>query len=247
MFTNDRTKMFKILVQCKPHSIELAHYIDNHILNINNIGIFINMEKIGSDDDEKIVGALRKRGITRLPAMILDNGQVVVGKDKIIDLFKMRLQGDGYNNNDVGCRTDYGTNPDMADFWMHELYSDTDGKKLPKNDTDEDNNEGNDIDRRLRNYDSNIPKHRRGGATSERDFDQTTSQRKRRSNNGPPEIVDNTTNDNVDDIDEPRGNESYMNHNGGGPRGGNITGLSGDAMDEKMMTAWMQNNPVGEY
>lgn len=231
-------KTFKVLVQSKEHSMELAYYLDDHIREINRLGICVRVEKIGADEmDDEMAEALRKRGITRLPAMIMNDGCAIIGKDKIIDMFEKGVQGQrrGAKLSADSPGMEYGTNPDMSEFWMRELYNRNGHEITPKKDEDEDRSEGFDMERRMRDYERNIPKHRRGGETRERDFDQTAVQQQQKRggrNHGPPPIIND---DNIADTpyDEPRGSHS-----------GDV---NGDAMDEKMMSAWMQNNPVSEY
>jgi hypothetical protein len=251
-----RMKVFKVLVQDSDNCIELARYINKNIKSINKLGIEIRMEKIEKDEfDDDMVEALRKRGITRLPAMVTNDGKTHVGLKVIIDMFEK-----GINNQSNASRvspemdlsSEMGSNPDMNNFWMRELYAgqDNKGRPIPKKDEDEEIGEKNDIERRLRDYDKNQPVHRRQADTREPAFDRDVEnqQRRRRGNGRPPPPA--YPEDNIDDDDEyddggydgppaRRGSDDIMSSA--------ASTMGEDAMDDKMMSAWMQNNPAGDY
>ncbi len=267
IMTSNRMKTFKVIVQGgKKNSLDIAQYIDENIRAVNNLGIIIRMEKISEDEmDAEMVEALRKRGITRLPALLTNEGKVFVGKDKIMDLFDRGIRGQRrgarLDPGDVGYggNTEMGSNPDMTDFWMRELYAGQDprsGKMLPRKDKDEGEDEGADIEKRLRDYQRNVPKHRRADARDKDiDMDAVQQQRRRGRRKTEPDpddniadVCDNCGHDPCDCEDDDYGGREPVR---GGrptdtePRGGTVAGLGGDAMDDKMLTAWMQNNPGG--
>lgn len=266
--SNTRMKTFKVLVQSSSkNSIDIAYYIDENIRAINSLGIMVQMEKIAEDEmDAEMVEALRKRGITRFPALLTNDGKVVIGKDKIKDMFDRGIQGQRRGDRlapggeyEGGNNSEFGSNPSMTDFWMRELYSGVgrDGKPIPKKDQEkEEGDETADMERKLRDYQRNVPKHRRGGDSRDRDIDMgAATQQRRRGGRRRPEpdpddniadVCDNCGQDpcDCDDVYDapPRGGGRQMDDS---PRGGTAVGLSGDAMDDKMMAAWMANNPNG--
>jgi hypothetical protein len=122
-------KTFKLIVQVSDTCIELLRYLDKNIVSVNNLGAKVQVEKIGKDEfDEDMVETLRKKGITRLPALVAPDGKLFIGLKKIMDLFEKNL-----NNVRNDARTgaiggpaedaEMGSNPDLTDFWSRELFA----------------------------------------------------------------------------------------------------------------------------
>jgi hypothetical protein len=120
---------------------------------------------------------------------------------------------------------------------MKELYSGVTkrGKFIPREDDDDDDAELNkhDIQRRMAQYDRNKPRHRRaGGGERNRDYDDEPRRRR----------YDDDDVDNIDDSDD----EPEPPRRGGKkrPQVSNSGDARGDDMDDQMLAAWMDNNPV---
>ncbi len=235
-------KTFKLIVQVSDNCLDLLRYLDKNISDINKLGVKVQVEKIARDEfDDEMVENLRKRGITRLPALIAPDNKIFIGLASITSLFEKNL-----NNVRTGQRvgpirdgndemsTEMGSNPDMTDFWMKELYEGTDrstGKLIVRNDKDEPDDESGDIERKMSMYRRNVPKHRQQSSGREKDIDPMPRNRGRRRD----ELEDNIEVD--DEYDEPepprRGRASTMEPS---------DDVAGDDMDQRMMAAWMDNN-----
>jgi hypothetical protein len=249
-----QVKTFKLIVQVNEVCLEILRYLDKNISTINRLGVRIQVEKLSKSElDEEMLETLRKKGITRLPVLIVNDGKLLVGLKRIIDMFEKNLNnarvdervspaGD-YGGPAVGA--EMGTNPDLCDYWQRELYAGTDrkGKMIPRDDKDEGEDEGGDIERRLADYRRNEPKHRRSGGGRERDIDPPPRERPRRGGHRVEEPEDNIA-DSDDDSDG--GYDEPPPKRGGGSRAPRLppTGdAGGDAMDQRMLAAWMDNNP----
>ncbi len=235
------TRTFKVLVQSKGNSIELSHYIDKNIRAINDMGIFVRMEKIGVGDlDNEMIEILRKSGITRLPAMVTGDQYPVIGKDKIINMFENIINShrrgpDMFGGLGADLGADLGSN--IGDFWSRELFATgKDGKIVPRKDDEAEYDNGKtDIEQRMRDYNQRVPKHRTGGNTRERDFNPEPTSRRRHREEPEP-------NDNIDDYGGGGDYDEPMQ----GP-GGDLMGMNDDALDKKMMDALLQNCQTSDY
>jgi len=214
-------KTVKIILSDKISSVDLARQLDERIDEINRRGIKLDMEThLTEEFDPEKVNELSKRGVTRLPAMI-DGNRVVVGANNIVDALLTKVRADEASaplgNNDV----------DISDFWRRELYSHDKktGSFVPRKDSDEDTgDEIKDIDKRMRDYEKKVPKHRRTGE----------GRRRRKT----PEPEDDNVDDAPDeDVEDRRHREEY-----------NISSSEdaiGDDMDSSMLKAWLNNNVSG--
>ncbi len=246
-------KVFRLIVQPTENCMESLRYLNKNILAINSLGAKVVIEKITKDEfDDELVETFRKRGINRLPALIAPDGSPFIGLKQVIDLFEKNLtatrngnrigavSGDGssgINYGDPATDSEMGSNPDMTDFWMNELYAGTDkrGRNVPRKDKDEDSeDDGADIGRRLAEYERKVPKHRRMGAR-ERDITPATRSTRRQAQESESEDEDNI----ASEEEEPR--PSRGGHKATPRYSGSADG--GDAMDQRMLAAWMDNNP----
>jgi hypothetical protein len=259
------SKLFTVFVQPSSSCLELLRYLNKNILTVNKMGVKVQIEKLEKEDcDKEMVDALNKRGINRLPAMVASDGKTFVGLKSILDLFEKgigshqrdnRLNGGGMDlDTSPEQDTSFGTNPDMANFWMTELFAGIDkkGKHIPRKDKDEAEDEGDDIEKKMRAYERNIPKHRKGN--SERDVDNTMAEQQTRRRRRPAP----TRRRQQDDDEEPDNIASDDDESGGyddAPRRNNrqdnppfapSADVGGDDMDQKMLSAWLNNNPA-EY
>ncbi|SIP86048.1 Hypothetical protein PACV_335 [Pacmanvirus A23] len=233
-----QTKTFKLIVQVSDNCLDLLRYLDKNINDINKLGVRVQVEKIAKDEfDDEMVENLRKRGITRLPALIAPDNKIFIGLASITNLFEKNL-----NNVRTGQRvgpirggdsSESDSNLDISDYMMKEMYEGTDrstGKIIVKDDKDELDDEASDIERKMGQYRRNIPKHRQQSSGRERDIDPVPRNRNRRRD----ELEDNIE---VDDYDEPepprRGRASAIEPS---------DDMAGDDMDQRMLSAWMDNN-----
>lgn len=233
--------MFKLIVQPTESCLDLLRYIDKNIKEINSMGAGIRVEKITKDEiDDDLIAVFNKQGITRLPAMIAPDNHIFIGLRQISDVFQKNLNN-GRNRDRAsaysGADAEFGSNPDLTDFYMKELYSGVTkrGKFIPREDDDDDDAELNkhDIQRRMAQYDRNKPRHRRaGGGERNRDYDDEPRRRR----------YDDDDVDNIDDSDD----EPEPPRRGGKkrPQVSNSGDARGDDMDDQMLAAWMDNNPV---
>jgi hypothetical protein len=235
-----RIKIFKLIVQPTETCLELLRYVDKNIEDINRLGVGVRIEKISKNDiDEDLIEVFRKRGIVRLPTMLAPDGTAFTGLKQITALFEKNLntarngaRADPYGGPAVDA--EFGSNPDMTDFWHRELFSgrDSDGRSVPRKDEEEDENDGEDMTRRLAEYRRNEPAHRSRAAARERDVDPAPRR-------GRAADVHDTHDDNIADS-PPRararggGNTATRMESTGDPRA--------DDMDAAMLAAWMDNN-----
>lgn len=169
--------VFKVLLQVSPHCIDLARYLNKNITAINSAGIGIKIEKIQDDElTEDMVMTLRNNGIDSFPALLAQGSAPYIGIEAIVDFLEGQIasretfrgassgSGGGAMRGHVG---EFGTNPDLADFWQKELFSgivpDRRGG-IREVDADEESPE-EEISRRLREYEQNVPRHRRNKET----------------------------------------------------------------------------------
>lgn len=166
-----RARTYKVLVQESPNCIEVAHYINENIRAINRAGLRLKMEKLAAGDlDPEHIDALRRIGITRLPALV-GGPKPIVGRDNIIGELRRRtssVEMTGRLGLGGGGGIGAATDGSLGDFWMREMFSgrDKDGKLVPaKVDDDDDGGIGdvrNEIEKKLRDYESaGMPAHRR--------------------------------------------------------------------------------------
>lgn len=239
-------RTFKIFVQNQPNSVEVARYIESQIEAINNLGIHIKMVKVQPEDmDDEMIQTFRKLGITRFPAMLTNTGRAYIGVNQIIDVFKKGLTSKGKIER-FGLTTGPtgGAHYDTHEYWMEQLYSGTDkrGNRIPRTDSDEPDDEGADIDARLRAYQRNMPRHRRQTHAPARSTTPSAGRRRSRAQE-PDDDYDNIAGSDDDggayDLPPVTPPTTGRSTRGGGD---DLRGLSEAGMDQKMLDAWMQNN-----
>jgi hypothetical protein len=237
-------KTFKLIVKPSPNCIDLLRYLNKNIKSINKLGVTVRVEKISqSEFNEDMVNALKAKGITRLPTLVAPEGKIFVGLKSITDLFEKNLNNNKRNARltpgrgpmDPATNAEIGSNPDMSNFWMREMYAGIgkNGKPLARQDKDEPEDESADIQKRIAEYQRNIPAQRRQGNDRERDIDPPPRQRGARRQ--PLDEDDANPNDNIADIDPT-------------PVRPRLPALrSGDAqsddLDQRMLAAWLDNTP----
>lgn len=245
---------FKLIVTANENCIKVLRYLQKCITDINTMGVRVQVEKISSKEfDEDMVEMLRRKGITRLPVLLAPDGASFIGVGKITDLFERNIKnlkngdrvapprGDsptiGHSNSEMG------TNPALTDFWMSEMYGgkDENGRLIPKKDQDEGDDDRNDMDTKMRNYQSRVPRHRGGGAQTERNIEPAERPRRRRNTAPVDNIAPMGENEHDDDGDEyeppvasgtPIRAPKYTPSDEGG-----------EDVDQKMLSAWLDNNP----
>lgn len=269
-----RPKSFKLFVTPNPPSKETLVYLNKHIKELNALGVIVHIQNFHHKDfNEDIVNELRKQGITRLPAMKASDGKLYIGVKSILDLFTQGLSQQrnrqmteaptaGFGGPATGA--DLGNCPDgdINNYWMRELYAGCDpktGRMVPRKDPDEGPDQGDDIERRLRQYQQNMPAHRRQEDPRDRDMGRREEpQRRRPGRQQPPPDDDQPRrrpgrqqdpDDNIGDDDDDGYSERPAPRGGGrqapAPSAfGAATGDGrGDDLDRKMLDAWLNNNP----
>lgn len=259
---------FKLIVTPTSNCIEVLKYLNDCITDINKMGVRVHVEKISQKDfDKDMVELLRKRGIIRLPALITTEGKSFIGIKNITNLFERNLKllrngarldtnGGGGSGGGIGenyggpSNTEVGTNPELADFWMSEMYGGRDpkGNLIARKDADEGDKDADDIDAKMRAYHNKVPKHRGGGGGQERDIEPAPRPRRRRAqaqeDDDPPptrgrgRARDEHPEDNIED-------EGYDDTPTRVPIRAPVlqpSGEGGDDLDQKMLAAWMDNN-----
>ena len=228
-----RMKKFKILVQNSKNCIDIAHYLNKSITSINKLGVYVQLEKIEAEDmDTDMVEALRKKSITYFPALITDEGAVIIGKDKIKALFedgfKGARRGDRIGNANTGWNNS-GLS-DLEIFQHKELFkgkTETGWDKPRKDDDDDEENKAkSDIMSKMAHYDSNTPKHRQSADPINRDPQPT------KRNAPAPEFMDNIHHTCYDCQRDPCQCNTSAEPD---------ASLTTDA-DAKMLAAWMDKN-----
>ena len=239
----NQSKTFKLIVQVSDNCLDLLRYIDKNISDINSLGVRLHVEKIAkSECDDEMIENLRKHGITRLPALISPDNKIFIGIACITNLFEKNLNNirtgqrvgpikEGFNQSATSA--EIGSNPDMTDYWMRELYSGTDenGKLKPRDDPDEAEDESKDYEKKMRDQQKNQPKQRRQGSDRERDVEPAPRTRRRNYEESDDNIADS------DDEYIPTRRSNKM------PELPSTGDASGDNMDDRMLAAWMENNP----
>jgi len=256
----------KLILTDTETSLTACRYIRNNTPQHLNAGIVVQVEKIPGDElDAEMINSLRKVGVTRLPALILPNKRVMVGVEAIKKVLDSAIQ-ENRNNARVsgfgGSGESYqgeviGTNPDLNDFYMKEMYSgrDRSGKLLARTDEDEkDEDDMSDINARVRDYRqkrgaragqdeddiTDVSPPRRGGRSRQGGFHQGERSRREVSRRGRDD--DNIGGD--DDDDGGYDTSPPPLSRGGGRSGGGIDlrGKTDGQVEDEMLAAWMDNN-----
>lgn len=224
---------FKLIVTVTDNCIEICQYLCKNITDINKLGVRVHIEKISKVEfDEVMVDTLRRKGITRLPALVAPDGKLFIGMKNIVDLFERNLRP-ARNTDRIGAvdsNSEMGSNPDLTSFYMKELYSgrDNNGKMVPRADDDEENDDHAAITKSLANYGKKVPRHRQEH-NREIDIDPQPRQRQRQH------YEDNIETDDIYEEPAPRMREQPVNR---------PMDAGEDALDHRMMTAWLSNNPA---
>jgi hypothetical protein len=239
------SQTFKIIVQVTDNSLELLRYINKNLDDINRLGARVRIEKISKKEfDEDMVELLRRENITRLPALVAPDKTIFIGLKRIVDFFERNLNT--AKNQDrvsaVGSGvSEMGANPDLSDYWSRQLYdgvSKQDGRTVIRDEDSDEQNETKDIERRLNDYNKKVPKHRQQGGNRELNIDHMDRRRKRTPIQDEP--MDNVIDSEDEGYDEP---EPITRRDRPRQR---ISGEQGEDMDDRMMNAWLDNNPGGD-
>lgn len=138
-------KIFKLIVQPTETCLDLLRFLYKNIEDINALGVVVKVEKISKDElDDDLAEMFRKKGITRLPAMIAPDGFIFIGLKQIIDLFEKNLK-----TCKMSSRADPADSGDVSDYWMKEMYSGRDkaGKAVARQDEDDEDDESASLQR----------------------------------------------------------------------------------------------------
>lgn len=242
MSNNRRTRTYKVIVQDSPICVEVAHYIRENIRSINRAGIRIRMQKLDADDD--LIYSLRRRGITRLPVMVMPARGIVVGRDEIMTSLQRARSGDR-----AAAVIQPSASPGSIDeYWMREMYSGRDpktGKLIPAPD-DESEDVSAMLERQMREYQAKIPAHRReDGGVGDGDDRMTRPSGAQRRPGGMAAPSQHSAFSQMDNIshecemcDSDPCECENMTSTGGMPP---PTATGGD-IDSMMMSAWIDNN-----
>ncbi len=235
-------KIFKLFVQPDRPCLDVLRYLNKNIEEVNTMGAGVRVDKIDKDGvDEDQLEIFRKRGITRLPALMAPDGKVFTGLQQVVGLFEKNLNRDRTNSrldpSEVGMpagSAEMGTNPDLTDFWAREMYSGRDkrGRLIPRKDKDEAEDEAGDLERRMAEYNRNQPRHRRPDHR-EQDIDPTPRHRRQTRR-------EESSEDNIASSEE---SPPPTNRRRNPPRLAGTGDARGDDMDQRMLAAWMDNNP----
>ena len=254
-------KTFKLIVTRSENSTTVLKYIKKCIKDINRMGVRLKVDIIESSEmTKKKIAALRQLGIQRLPALITNARQTYTGVRDITKLFEKNLkilhEQDKQKPRSIETYgepsdTEIGSNPDLSDYWMASMFDgkDSNGKWIPRKDADEGDDPQDDISKKMRKYQENIPKHRKSGGGQRSALDDmmggmhgdTRGDTRGDPHGGyggrdPMDDMHGGRGGHVDpyQVSEPRDNISVPDFNGGG---------GDDEMDKKMLEAWLDNNP----
>lgn len=243
-------KTFKLIVTTNDKCKKVLHYLSGCISDINLMGVRVHIEKISRNEfDEDMVALLRRKGITRLPVLIAPDGATFVGVNNITELFERNLKSlkNGgrvapAGGGSIKANTELGSNPELTDFWMSEMYGgkDESGKLIPRKDADEGQGEGSDMDSQMRAYQQRVPRHRGGGAQPERNIEPPA--RPRRKKEAPVRVEAPEDNIAEGEYDIPAETPQTPIR---APQYSQ-TDEGGADVDQKMLAAWLDNNP-GEF
>lgn len=226
-----KLNIFKLIVQDSESCVKLLRYLNKQIETINKLGAGVVIEKIEkSEFDAEMVESLRKKGITRLPALVAPDNKKFIGYEQITELFEKNISS--AKKSSVGDAADGAS---VYDHWMKTLYS---GEKNGKfDDSDEEDDNRNDIQRRMAHYQRNIPKHRRedGGRKS---APKKTAREPTRPAARERDYDDEEYEDNIADEDYPeeRRDRIEMPEMSGGDD------ARGDELDKIMLAAYLENS-----
>lgn len=269
-------KTAKLYVGISDVSLDLLKHIDRHIIDILSMGIKIDIEKIVEKEmDTEDVQLLAKKGVVRLPTLLSPGGTPYVGIDAILKLINDSIKksnlrgGPSQGNGEWGGRSGgsrdviqhgdiIGTNTDLSDFYAREMYQMKDGKREARTDKDDNmDDRDDDISAKMRQYERNVPKHRRsdeqrdmgdsGRGRRERHFDDDDEDerprgrgrdrgRRDRSESPPPRRQsrgrDRSLSPSMEDRERTYGDT-------------NVASSGDSAMDDKILSAWNARHDMG--
>jgi hypothetical protein len=231
-------KTGRLIVQPAPNSLEILRYVEEIVVQINQMGMRIQVEKISRDDmDADMLHSLRKVGIKTLPALIIPGkAKPYVGVSEIKKLFESNLSK-LHGQVVTGVVTPEEPASDLNDYWMREMTQGMKKGTKGKIEFAEDGPVGegdSNFDRKMADYRKRIPPHRQGGRAEEQPEEPEESPRPRRR--AQPRAQE----DEPEDAPAPPRRKPQR-----APQQDNIdrTATTGDdAMDRQMMAAWMDNN-----
>ncbi len=218
----------KLIVSPTPTCYKILDWIKTNIDTIIAARIYLKIVYISdSRMDSVMADELQKKGIARLPAAITPNGKILIGIEKIRGYL-----GQSMRRQSISSTLDNDDDVGLQDIWQRELFAGRDAKTgalIPRKDTDEAEDQGIDIQRKMDNYAQNVPAHR--GGNGARRAPAPTRGNDRRT--APAEMDDPPEYD--DDYDDYETPPPRQQGNTGGGNGG-------DDMDDRMMAAWMENH-----
>jgi hypothetical protein len=229
-------KTAKLFVRCTENSLEILRYLNEIIVQVNEMGMKIEIEKIDNADmTDDMVHSLKRAGLRALPALAISGkAKPYIGVREIKGLFEQNLAKLN-NGKRVAIDGGGGDAPptELDDYWAREMTAGM--KKGPKgkvefNDNDGPVGEGQDFERKMAEYRKKIPAHRQGGRAAEQEQEQDQSPPPRRRRQPEPEAEE----------EAPRRRTAAVQRD-------NIdrSATTGDDdTDRKMMAAWMENNNV---
>lgn len=232
-------KRFKLLVKPSDSSLQVLRYLDDNIKEINSMGVQMVIEKLTeSDFDKELVTKLNRKGITRLPTLIAPDGKIFTGMKTIKNLFEKNIRSKQMTRRiaPAGNNAEMGNNPDLESFYQRELFKEENGVRKPRTDPDDPDDESGDIERRVAEYNKNMPAHRRHDAV-ERERRPTPITRQR------PQDVGYIDENIADDDDDYQGYD-LSPHNPGSVQLESTGNQNDDHLDDMMINAWMNNNPM---
>jgi hypothetical protein len=132
----------KLIVQPSRNCIKLLKYFNQRINDINKLSYVLTIEKLGKNEfDCATVEMLKKRGITRLPSVILPNKKIVTGFESIVDMFERKLSVERVASGPGGEMAPGApagpiSGGSLDDFWMKEMFETQGGKLVFRADAD---------------------------------------------------------------------------------------------------------------
>lgn len=219
-------RVAKLFVEPSANGVKLLRYLNANIGYINNgQHVILKIERLADTDlDDDTVAVFKKKGITRLPALVLQDGAVVLGVDQIVGLFEKRL-------NRMRAEERVGGGCDVNDYLHNEIRR---GVKVKagkfevgdEDDEDEQKRESADMMGQFaQTQRQRAPMRKTEREEDDMDADQAIAAANARSPGGgrPPARQDNIANYDQDDIN-----------------------IQGDDIDSQMLRALMNNTP-GDY
>lgn len=153
------SRKVKIILTPSKNTIKLLTFIDENIATIRRMGVTIQFEMIRkSEMDDTMIQTLQKKGVTRLPAMIVPGGRKYIGVKDIIKELSTNVKA-----HRVTERVS-APSSNINEFYENELFVIKDGKKVGRTDADEVEGSHADIERRMAAAQAAGPAHRREDA-----------------------------------------------------------------------------------